>query len=234
MKWSVIMMCYLGDYPGSRSHPVSKFHRAVQSFKAQNWPNKELIIVSDGCRLTENEYRVKWGKDPEVKFIWTERSRSKWPGSKRQIGVDQATGDWITYLDSDDIILPNRLEILSTCIGDHIDVIVDRSFIKPLSIKKSNQFELADIGQNYWKNKRFKTCQALDLHIAYTEQTYKSIEYGGTYSINHRAGLNESWQDSKVRGEDINFCKDLIKNHGNLQVETHTYVNCHWPGRYDL
>ena len=68
---SIVMMSYLGDYPGSRKNPVQKFNRAVQSVVEQTHQDWELIIVSDGCDITNQEYRSNWSHANEkVTIIW--------------------------------------------------------------------------------------------------------------------------------------------------------------------
>ena len=56
-KVSVIMASFLGSYPGRSSNPEDKFIRAVKSFITQTYENKELIIVSDGCQMTNMLYK---------------------------------------------------------------------------------------------------------------------------------------------------------------------------------
>jgi len=62
---SVIMPSYLGKYEGSRINADQKFIRAVESFQQQTLQNKELIIVSDGCEITNRIYRELFQYDTE-------------------------------------------------------------------------------------------------------------------------------------------------------------------------
>ena len=51
-----IMQSYLGEYEGSRSDSDKKFIRAVKSFLAMKDERTQLVIASDGCKITEKLY----------------------------------------------------------------------------------------------------------------------------------------------------------------------------------
>ena len=72
-KISVIMQSYLGDYPGSRKNPEEKFKRAVTSFLNQTSKNNELVIVADGCKITERLWRENYSEESRIKFIYVEK-----------------------------------------------------------------------------------------------------------------------------------------------------------------
>ena len=111
-KISVIMASYLLPYPNSRSNPDKKFIRAVNSFKKQVYDNKELIIVSDGCPLTIELYKKFFANEPNIKLISIPK-QPLYSGEMRNIALNMADGDIISYLDSDDIIGPNHLRIIA-------------------------------------------------------------------------------------------------------------------------
>lgn len=85
---------------------------AVDSVKTQTHKNWELIIVSDGS--TDPEYENAYF-GPNIKYINLETSsRDKFGfpsvGYVINRGFEEATGDYISFLDDDDAYLPSRLE----------------------------------------------------------------------------------------------------------------------------
>ena len=127
-KISIVMQSYLKDYPGARSNPEEKFIRAVTSVINQSSPNWELVIISDGCEITKALYEEHFEQEERIIFdmiddhagstMQEESSKVKYriPGSPRARGVEVATGDWICYLDADDIFIKNAIEKLSLII----------------------------------------------------------------------------------------------------------------------
>ena len=94
----------------NRKNLDRKFVRAVKSFLNQTYQNKELIIVSDGCQVTEYLYDEHFKNNPLVKFKLINK-QPLYSGNVRNTGLEMATGDIISYLDSDDVISKNHLQI---------------------------------------------------------------------------------------------------------------------------
>lgn len=98
-----------------------KFVRAVKSFLDQSNKNTELVIVADGCKITERIYLEHFKDERRIKYhfcegdkkMYSEHSGGKfYRGTPRQKGVDLTTGDIITYMDSDDYLLKDYLMVL--------------------------------------------------------------------------------------------------------------------------
>lgn len=71
-------------------------------FHAQDWPNKELVIVSD-----EPAQELVYDH-PDVRIInWPRRMSSL--GLKRNFAVSQCTGEYIFHVDDDDLYLPHKI-----------------------------------------------------------------------------------------------------------------------------
>jgi glycosyltransferase involved in cell wall biosynthesis len=88
-------------------------HNTLQSIVEQTILPSQVLIVDDGstdstCLIIE-EFSKTY---PELN-IELIRSSHKGPGAARNIGVQRATSQWISFLDSDDLWFPNKLE---TCL----------------------------------------------------------------------------------------------------------------------
>lgn len=85
-------------------------HRCVGSILNQTFENFELILVDDGspdgCGKICDDYAKK---DSRIKVI---HQANQGQSSARNNGVNAARGEWLHFVDSDDIINPETLEVL--------------------------------------------------------------------------------------------------------------------------
>lgn len=73
----------------------------VDSILSQVYDNIEVIIIDDGSTDNTREVCRKYDNDNRVTFIATENGG---PGKARNNGIDNAKGEWILFVDSDDTI----------------------------------------------------------------------------------------------------------------------------------
>lgn len=78
---------------------------AVESVLSQTHTNVEVIVVDDGSK--DNTGEVINGLDDRVKYIYQANAGVS---AARNTGLKAATGDYIAFLDSDDLWLPRKLE----------------------------------------------------------------------------------------------------------------------------
>lgn len=76
---------------------------AIRSVKAQTYTNYELIVVDDGS--TDDTPQVC--RDEQVTYIPI--FHCGLPGQVRNVGALQATGEWLAFLDADDLWLESKL-----------------------------------------------------------------------------------------------------------------------------
>jgi len=82
---------------------------AIESVLAQTYENWELIIVDDGS--TDNTYEVaRKYNDQRIKLVKHDCNAGL--GEARNTALRLAQGQWATWLDSDDAMLPQRIERL--------------------------------------------------------------------------------------------------------------------------
>ena len=79
--------------------------RAIKSALNQTWRDVEIIVVDDGSTDRTAE-TIKSFKDPRVRYIY---QQNKDVGAARNYGIKESGGKYITFLDSDDEYLPQKV-----------------------------------------------------------------------------------------------------------------------------
>lgn len=84
--------------------------RCVESVRRQVYPNLEIILVDDGSTDMSGAFcDVFAKKDPRIKVI---HQPNQGLSAARNAGLKLATGKWITFVDSDDSIHPDMIDVL--------------------------------------------------------------------------------------------------------------------------
>lgn len=86
----------------------------LRSVLNQDWKNLEVIVVDDGsadasATSVEREF-------PQVKLL---RQKNLGVAAARNHGIKNATGEWIAFVDADDIWLPGKLKAQWAALRDH-------------------------------------------------------------------------------------------------------------------
>ena len=85
---------------------------AINSVKNQTYKNLEIIVINDGSE--QKEY-YDYNFDDKIKIVHLKENQKKihgfGPGSIRNFGVSEASGDYLAFLDDDDIWLKNKIEL---------------------------------------------------------------------------------------------------------------------------
>ncbi len=205
-KISVIMPSYLGHYDGCAAERELKLMRAVHSFLDNTYENKELIIISDGCTRTTDIYNMFFIHYDNIKLVKIEK-QSLFSGSVRQRGIDECSGEIITFLDIDDLI------------GiDHLSKIV--YYMNAMRL----DWCYYDANLGYGKN---------NFGISETILVGGNC---GTSSISYRKEMGVSWDKCDGGGHDWNFIIWLMRSSKNYKKidEIKSYHICHINGKFDV
>lgn len=95
MKFSIILPTYNRGYI---------LWKTIQSVQKQTYPNWELLIIDDGSTDNTQQVVAEFQSDPRITY---HKIKNGGVARARNIGMEKATGDIITYLDSDDIFYDN-------------------------------------------------------------------------------------------------------------------------------
>ena len=98
--------------------------RCIQSILAQIYTDFELLLVDDGSTDSSGVICERYAElDSRVRVF---HKKNGGASSARNIGLDNANGEWVMFVDSDDYLRCNALDILYRNIGDN-DVVVANS-----------------------------------------------------------------------------------------------------------
>lgn len=111
---SIITPCYNAE----------KFIReTIESVIAQTYSNWEMIIVDDCSRDNSvqiiNEYV---STDSRIRYFKTDKPSGS-PTLPRNIGIQNAKGRYVSFLDADDIYCPTKLENQLKCFTDNVGIV---------------------------------------------------------------------------------------------------------------
>lgn len=104
LRFSIIVPCLnRGD----------ELRSAIKSCIDQTFADFELIVVDDGSNPSLEDVCRRF-EDKRIRYH--RNSTNLGVSHSRNIGLDCAAGEYVSFLDSDDIYLPKRLELLDHCI----------------------------------------------------------------------------------------------------------------------
>ncbi|MHB8466946.1 MAG: glycosyltransferase family 2 protein [Acidimicrobiales bacterium] len=107
LAFSVVVPTY------QRSHLIL---RSIDSVLAQTHATLEVIVVDDAS-TDDTEAVVRAIADPRVRYIRLDHNSER--GRARNVGTAAARGDYVCYLDSDDVYYPHHLATAEELIRGH-------------------------------------------------------------------------------------------------------------------
>ena len=134
-KFSIIIPTY------NRANFIVK---TINSVLDQTYTNFELIIVDDGS--TDNTKEIVLAiKDDRLKYL---KKQNEERAAARNYGINKAKGEYITFLDSDDLFYENHLDEAFSFFENHkIDFMFQAYEIVHLNYKEPKLFQNQNINQ---------------------------------------------------------------------------------------
>lgn len=210
-KFSVIMPSYLGNYEGAADDRERKFYRAVRSVQQQQFKDFELVIISDGCELTQGIYQDYFSDDSRIRLVELHK-QPLWSSVVRNAGLEVADGEWVCYLDTDDMFGADHLRVIHSQIAGHDS---------PIGWVYFNHYIAAQAGASQHGFQATEELVLIDVKGKC-----------GTCNLAHRNQPEHRWNDNTYL-HDWRFI-ELLKMHSlYTRIKTPEYYVCHFPNRVD-
>lgn len=95
--------------------------QCIESVLGQSFADFELLLVNDGSSDGSGAICDAYAeKDSRIKVFHKENGGVS---SARNLGLDHAQGEWVAFVDSDDLLADNALEILLNEAKDDVDMV---------------------------------------------------------------------------------------------------------------
>jgi glycosyltransferase involved in cell wall biosynthesis len=119
--------------------------KAIKSVLNQTFPVLEILVCDDGS--SDNSKELVSGINSNI-IKWIDCGKNGRPAIPRNIGIKQAKGNWIAFLDSDDEWLCNKIE-------EQINVIRNSSY----KVISTNAWSICDTNKKLF----FENCQSKEI-----------------------------------------------------------------------
>lgn len=175
---------------------VEKYIRkCIESILAQTYSNWELILIDDGSPDNSGSICDEFAKIDSRVHVY--HKENKGVSSARNLGLDCATGDFIMFVDSDDWITDDCLDICIKEIHENELDALQFGYVMIWSNKRVCKIKKeTDVfnGENYIKNKNFNVCIG-----------------GGIYKTDIIVNNNIRFDESLKLAEDQIFIFSILK-----------------------
>lgn len=112
--------------------------RAIDSILNQTYSNWELLVIDDGSTdNTVDIIRQYAAQDKRIRLLMQSHQGAS---CARNLGLENAQGKYIAYLDSDDASSPDRLAVQVAYLESHPDITLVGSATAPFGEKKPYDF----------------------------------------------------------------------------------------------
>ena len=175
---SVIVPCY---------NQAQYLDECLQSVLDQTYNNWECIVVNDGSSDNTEEVAKKWvEKDSRFKYVC---QRNKGVSAARNKGMMQAKGEWIQFLDGDDLLASDKLLKSSNYFNSgfnfiycNFSLLTENKIEEPFCDLRKHSLTMDNLIK-YWDN---------GLNIPIHSPVFRK-DLKGTLFFNENYNLQEDW-----------------------------------------
>lgn len=186
----------------------------------QTYENIEIIVVDDGS--TDNSVKIiveMMGKDSRINLYET---KHRGPSGARNIGLKNAKGKYIRFIDADDRIPRNSIQVLMNgMVNTHVDMVIGNYKSVPL-----NNYFTGEQTQSALLEQR----EFLKKFIRYSKSFYYGVTWNKLYKKEILDKYKITFNENFIWCEDFLFNVEYYKRcnlFSQIYVENGVYSYCH-------
>jgi glycosyltransferase involved in cell wall biosynthesis len=92
--------------------PPAFMREAIESVISQTYTNWELLLIDDGSDRMHSDIALEYAArfQNKIKYYHHNRHENRGVGASRQLGISNVCGEYVAFLDADDVWFPDKLE----------------------------------------------------------------------------------------------------------------------------
>ena len=175
----------------------------IRSVIKQNYENLEILICHDGPSDIFNSFKFD---DNRIRYFNTDTRTNNYGASQRNLLLKKVTGDYVIFLDDDNILYDNYINKMISSVDDKTGMVVchihfnDKDWTN-LILPRKNQLI---------------ACEIDSLNILIKSSIVKSIEWDSIDIGHDHRYINSCEKLIKEQGLQINYIPDVLANHRYL------------------
>lgn len=178
----------------------------LQSCVNQSYSNIEVILVDDGSTDNSLQIAKNWQKNYSNIFVYSQPNAGVCRA--RNLAFEKSTGDYIMYLDADDIISPDKISAqIELLRGKANDVICTCAWDRFYSSTEEAQFPHLSVYHDY------------DNGVTLIEDLLNGGMFGVSCYLTHRSIIEKAgrWNEELTINTDGEFFFRVLANAGKVQ-----------------
>ena len=183
---------------------ASKYIReTIISALNQTWGEKEIIIIDDGS--SDESYKI--AKSFECEILKVYKQNNSGAPSARNLAFEYSTGDYIQYLDADDVMASNKIEAQIKMLAEYS---FDEDIIAPcgwIEFKDGDKLESLKRRETFINQDYIPAYKAL---IDYWKTFFPSIPYHNYLTHRNKIKSAGKWREDLKKNQDCEFFARVI------------------------
>ena len=189
----------------------------IQSVLAQTYTNYELILVNDGSKDSSGEICDRYAqKHSQIKVF---HKKNQGLVHTRQFGIARANGDYYLFLDSDDYLSPDALQVISDavlayecdCVVYGMQRVYEGRVLQKLAEIETSPIVIQDKRELYRKV-YFDAAYNSLCRKAFRASFYRGLDFSDVLHIQYAEDLLQSIELLK-KVEKVVFLPDILYNY---------------------